>query len=106
MPIVNYIEHDGTAHAIDVATGVSLMEGAVSNGVPGIDGDCGGNCACATCHVHVDAAWLDRTGERTEMESAMLEFAEGVAPDSRLCCQIMASAALDGVVVRMPAGQH
>jgi len=74
--------------------------------VPGIDGDCGGNCACATCHVHVDAAWLDRTGERTEMEAAMLEFAEGVAPDSRLCCQIMASEALDGVVVRMPAGQH
>lgn len=106
MAKITYLEHDDTAHVIDIADGVSLMEGALSQGVPGIDGDCGGNCACATCHVFVDDAWLGRTGERTEMEAAMLEFAEGVQPNSRLCCQILASDALDGLVVRMPAGQH
>lgn len=106
MPAIIYIEHDGVSHTIDVADGLSLMEGAVSNGVPGIDGDCGGNCACATCHVYVDPAWACRTGGRTSMESAMLEFAEGVTPESRLCCQIEASAELDGLIVRLPASQH
>ena len=106
MPSITYIEHDGASHAVDVEDGMSLMEGAVTNGVPGIDGDCGGNCACATCHVYVDPAWADRTGVRTDMETAMLEFAEGVTLDSRLCCQITASAALDGLVVRLPLSQH
>jgi len=106
MPAITYIEHGGTNHVVEVEDGLSLMEGAVSNGVPGIDGDCGGNCACATCHVYVDAAWADRTGDRTSMEASMLEFAEGVTPESRLSCQITASAALDGLVVRLPASQH
>ena len=106
MARIIYIEHGDTAHAVEIADGVSLMEGALSNGVPGIDGDCGGNCACATCHVYVDGAWAGRTGERSEMEAAMLEFAENVQENSRLCCQIVATPALDGLIVRLPAAQH
>lgn len=106
MPKITYIEHHGISHVVEVEDGLSLMEGALANGVPGIDGDCGGNCACATCHVYVDPAWSGRTGERTAMETSMLEFAEGVTPDSRLCCQINASMMLDGLVVRLPLSQH
>ena len=106
MARITYIATDGSARTIDVADGVSLMEAAVANGVPGIDGDCGGNCACATCHVHVAAEWLAAAGEKSDMETAMLDFAEGVTDDSRLACQIAASPALDGMVVHTPAGQH
>jgi 2Fe-2S ferredoxin len=103
---VTYIEHDGTEHAVDVKPGLSVMEGAVKNNVPGIDADCGGACACATCHVYVDEAWLTLTGERTATEASMLEFAEGVELNSRLACQIKVSDVLDGLVVRMPESQH
>ncbi|MBV8970840.1 MAG: 2Fe-2S iron-sulfur cluster binding domain-containing protein [Sphingomonadaceae bacterium] len=106
MARITYIAADGAARTIDVDDGVSLMEAAVANGVPGIDGDCGGNCACATCHVHVAPEWLAAAGARSEMEAAMLEFADGVTADSRLACQIAASPALDGMVVRTPASQH
>ena len=106
MPKITYIEHDGTAHTVDVAEGLSVMEGAVNNSVPGIDADCGGACACATCHVYVDAAWQALTGVRNESEAAMISFANGVESNSRLACQIPVTAALDGLVVRMPAGQH
>ncbi len=106
MAKITYVEHDGTEHAFDVKPGLSVMEGAVKNNVPGIDADCGGACACATCHVYVDAAWSDRTGERSEMEQSMLAFAENVEPNSRLSCQIRVSEALDGLVVRMPQSQH
>ncbi len=106
MPKITYIEHSGAEHAIDVPSGLSVMEGAVKNSVPGIDADCGGATACATCHVYVDEAWLAKTGERTAMEAAMLEFAEAVEANSRLSCQIKVSDALDGLVVRMPASQH
>jgi len=106
MPKITYIEHDGTAHTVDVAEGLSVMEGAVNNGVPGIDADCGGACACATCHVYVDPAWEAKTGEKNESEAAMISFANGVEPNSRLSCQITFTAELDGLVVRMPAGQH
>jgi 2Fe-2S ferredoxin len=82
------------------------MEGAVKNNVPGIDADCGGACACATCHVYVDEAWLTMTGGRTATEESMLEFAEGVEPNSRLACQIKVSEPLNGLVVRMPESQH
>ena len=82
------------------------MEGAVKNGVPGIDADCGGACACATCHVFVDAAWLEATGARTEQEAEMLEFAENVQPNSRLSCQIEVTPAFDGLIVTMPESQH
>ncbi len=106
MATITYIEFNGTPHAVEVADGVSLMEGALQNGVPGIDGDCGGNAACATCHVYVDPEWLAKTGDRTESEEAMLDLADGLQPNSRLACQIHASAALDGLVLHMPATQH
>jgi ferredoxin, 2Fe-2S len=106
MPAITYIEHDGTAHTVEVAEGVSVMEGAVNNAVPGIDADCGGACACATCHVYVDPAWDHLTGTRNESEAAMISFANAVEPNSRLSCQIKVTAELDGLVVRMPAGQH
>jgi 2Fe-2S ferredoxin len=107
MATITYVEHNGTAHPIEVPDGVSLMEGAVQNGVPGIDGDCGGNAACATCHIYVPADWMDRTGPRNENEEAMLDLADGYdAATSRLACQIHASADLDGLTVRMPETQH
>jgi 2Fe-2S ferredoxin len=106
MARITYVEFNGTAHDVEVADGVSLMEGALQNGVPGIDGDCGGNAACATCHVYVDSEWSDRTGSRTEQEEAMLDLASDVQPNSRLACQIAARADLDGLVVRMPETQH
>ena len=106
MPAITYIEHDGTAHTVEVAEGLSVMEGAVNNAVPGIDADCGGACACATCHVYVDPAWDHLTGTRNESEAAMISFANAVEPNSRLSCQIKVTAELDGLVVRMPAGQH
>ena len=106
MPKITYIEHSGVEHVIEAPPGLSVMEGAVKNAVPGIDADCGGAAACATCHVYVDEAWLAKTGERSVMEQAMLEFAEAVEVTSRLACQIKVSDALDGLVVRMPESQH
>jgi 2Fe-2S ferredoxin len=106
MAKITYIEHDGTEHAIDVKTGLTVMEGAVKNNIPGIDADCGGACACATCHVYVDEAWLAKTGERTAMEESMLDFAEAVAENSRLSCQIKVTDELDGLRVTMPESQH
>ncbi|WP_417485588.1 2Fe-2S iron-sulfur cluster-binding protein [Maricaulis sp.] len=105
MPKITYIEHNGTEHVIDVDTGLTVMEGAVRNLVPGIDADCGGACACATCHVYVDPAWADKTGTREAMEDSMLDFAEEVQETSRLSCQIKVSEALDGLIVRMPQNQ-
>jgi 2Fe-2S ferredoxin len=82
------------------------MEGAVKNRVPGIDADCGGACACATCHVFVDAAWLSKLTKVSSMEESMLDFAEGVTEQSRLSCQIPMTEELDGIIVRLPAAQH
>jgi ferredoxin, 2Fe-2S len=106
MAKITYIEHDGTEHAIDVKTGLSVMEGAVKNNIPGIDADCGGACACATCHVYVDEAWIDKVGKASAMEESMLDFAENVESNSRLSCQIKVSDEMEGLVVRMPANQH
>jgi 2Fe-2S ferredoxin len=106
MAKITYVEHNGTEHVIDVKTGQSVMEGAVKHNVPGIDADCGGACACATCHVFVDEAWLAKTGTKSAMEESMLDFAEGVEPNSRLSCQIKVTDDLDGLVVRMPESQH
>ncbi|MGA8196721.1 MAG: 2Fe-2S iron-sulfur cluster-binding protein [Acetobacteraceae bacterium] len=108
MPEVTYIEFNGTAHRIDVPIGTSLMRGAVDNNVPGIDADCGGECACATCHVYVDAAWLDKIGlpEPGSQEASMLSFAAVAEPNSRLSCQITMRDELAGLIVRMPEGQH
>ena len=106
MPTVTFIEHNGTAHTVEAVSGQSLMRAAVDNGVPGIDADCGGECACATCHVYVEAAWLARTGERSEMEQSMLSFAAVTQDNSRLSCQVQITPELDGLVVSLPEGQH
>jgi 2Fe-2S ferredoxin len=108
MPSVTYIEFNGSAHTVEVPVGTSLMHGAVDNNIAGIDADCGGECACATCHVYVDAAWLDRTGlpEPGSQEETMLSFAAAAQPNSRLTCQIRMREELAGIVLRMPEGQH
>ena len=106
MAKITYVEHDGTEHVIEVKSGLSVMEGAVKNNIPGIDADCGGACACATCHVYVDDAWREKTGSNSAMEESMLDFAENVEENSRLSCQIKVSDALEGLIVRMPESQH
>lgn len=106
MPKIKYIEHNGKEHDVDVAVGLSVMEGAVKNLVPGIDADCGGACACATCHVYVDEAWREKVGSPSPMEEDMLDFGFDVRPNSRLSCQIKVTPELDGFVVRMPKSQH
>lgn len=106
MPRITFIEHTGAEHEIDAKPGLSLMEVAVNNSIPGIDADCGGACACATCHVYVDAAWTGQVGERGSLEESMLGFADTVAPSSRLACQIRLTDQLDGLVVRLPKSQH
>jgi 2Fe-2S ferredoxin len=106
MAKITYIEHNGTVHEIEVKTGLSVMEGAVKNNIPGIDADCGGACACATCHVYVDPEWLAKTGKPAAMEESMLDFAEAVQENSRLSCQIKVTDELDGLVVRLPESQH
>ncbi|MDE2476512.1 MAG: 2Fe-2S iron-sulfur cluster binding domain-containing protein [Alphaproteobacteria bacterium] len=106
MPKITYIEQNGTERTVEVPVGWSVMEGAVKNRVPGIDADCGGACACATCHVYVDSAWLAKLPPRQEMEEQMLDFAQDVKPNSRLSCQIKVSPALDGLIVRTPRTQH
>ncbi|MGP1274053.1 MAG: 2Fe-2S iron-sulfur cluster-binding protein [Caulobacterales bacterium] len=105
MTKITYIEHDGTQHTVEAVNGLTVMETAIRNMVPGIDADCGGACACATCHVYVDPAWEDKTGERSSMEQSMLDFASDLEPNSRLSCQIKVTEALDGLVVRLPAQQ-
>ena len=106
MAKITYIDHDGAERTVDVKAGLSVMEGAVKNNVPGIDADCGGACACATCHAYVDPAWIARTGTASAMEESMLDFAEKVEPNSRLCCQIKVTDELDGLIVRLPQSQH
>ena len=108
MPKITYIEHSGREHRVEVGPGVSVMRGAVENNIPGIDADCGGECACATCHVYVDEAWRARIGPPVpgSQEASMLSFAALARPNSRLSCQIAVTEALDGLVVRLPEGQH
>lgn len=103
MAKITYIEHDGTEHVVEASAGDSLMMTAIDNGVPGIDGDCGGNCACATCHIYVDSPL---TGTADEQETDMLAIADGVTEHSRLGCQIQVTEAMDGLVIRLPEGQH
>jgi len=106
MPKITYIEHNGKEHVIDVPVGQSVMEGAIKHAIPGIDADCGGACACATCHVYVDPAWRAKTGESSSMEQSMLDFANDLQDNSRLSCQIKVTEELDGLIVRMPQSQH
>ncbi|MHC5652836.1 2Fe-2S iron-sulfur cluster-binding protein [Stappia sp.] len=105
MPKITYITADGSETAVEAAVGTTVMENAIKNMVPGIEAECGGACACATCHVYVDDAWAAATGSPEPMEEDMLDFAYDVQPTSRLSCQIKMSDALDGLVVRIPERQ-
>ena len=102
---VKFIQPDGSEQVVDTDTGLTLMESAKMNDVPGIEAECGGACACATCHVYVDHAWRDKTGTPSQMEEDMLDFAFDVRESSRLSCQIKLTPELDGLVVRVPAKQ-
>jgi len=105
MTKLTYIAFDGTRYDVDAKDGSTVMENAVRNAVPGIEAECGGACACATCHVYVDEAWTALTGEPESMEEDMLDFAIDVRPNSRLSCQIKVRPELDGLVVRVPERQ-
>ena len=106
MARITYIEWSGTEHVVNVPDGLTVMEGARDNNIPGIEADCGGACACSTCHVYVDEAWIDRLPPKEPMEQDMLDFAWNPDPErSRLTCQLKVSDALDGLVVRMPEKQ-
>lgn len=96
---IMYVLQNGGEVTCDVPEGSSVMEGAVANSIPGIEAECGGSCSCATCHVHVHEDWLEKTGPAGETEREMLEFADSVAPNSRLGCQIKITDALDGLIV-------
>ncbi len=106
MPKITYIDNDGTERTVEAKSGESVMEAAIKNSIPGIDADCGGACACATCHVYVDSSFMDKVGEQQEMEKSMLDFAENVQENSRLSCQITVSDELDGLRVTTPESQH
>ncbi len=106
MAKITYIEFGGAEHIVDVPNGLTVMEGARDNNIPGIEADCGGACACSTCHVYVDDAWVSKLPEKDEMEADMLDFAfEPDAEKSRLTCQLKVTDELDGLVVRMPEKQ-
>ena len=105
MPKIKYIEHDGKQHDIDVAKGLSVMEGAVQNDIPGIDADCGGGMACATCHVYVKEDWFNKIPKKEDGEDDMLDMAFEPKPNSRLSCQIIVSDDIDGLEVNIPSKQ-
>jgi len=106
MARITYIEHNGTEHVVEVANGLTVMEGARDNNIPGIEADCGGACACSTCHVYVDPAWVEKLPAKDDMEEDMLDFAYEPAPAlSRLTCPLKLTDALDGLVVQMPEKQ-
>jgi 2Fe-2S ferredoxin len=106
MAKITYIDHRGGKHVLEIQTGQSVMEGAVKNSIPGIDADCGGACACATCHVYVDGAFMAKVGAASAAEQSMLEFADAGAANSRLSCQIKVTDLLDGLIVFIPESQH
>ena len=105
MPKITYIEHNGKSHVVEVPNELSVMEGAIQNNIPGIDADCGGSCACATCHIYVDEKWFDKLAQKESAEEDMLDMAFEPKTMSRLSCQITVSNELDGLVVKMPSKQ-
>ena len=106
MPKITFIQPDGKTQTVEIALSWSVREGAVRNLVPGIDADCGGACACATCHVYVDPAWAAGLPAKSDMEEAMLDFAQELKPTSRLSCQLRVTSEMEGLVVRVPENQH
>jgi 2Fe-2S ferredoxin len=105
MVKITYIDSDGTARTVEGEVGATVMETAIKNQVPQIEAECGGACACSTCHVYVDEAWREQTGEPSPMEEDMLDFAFEVKPSSRLSCQMKVREEWDGLVVRTPERQ-
>lgn len=106
MAKITYVEHGGTEHTVEVANGLTVMEGARDNNIPGIEADCGGACACSTCHVYIHPDWVEKIPAKDDMEEDMLDFAYEPDPArSRLTCQIKVTDALDGLVVQMPEKQ-
>ena len=105
MPRITYLEDSGKSHTIEVSNGLSVMEGAVQNDIPGIDADCGGGMACATCHVYVKEDWLDKIPKKEDGEEDMLDMAYEPKKNSRLSCQLIVSDELDGLIVSTPSKQ-
>ena len=106
MTKITFIDPKGERRTVEAPEGWSVMEAAVKNNIPGIDADCGGACACATCHVYVDPAWAAKLPPKEEMEETMLDFAQDVTKASRLSCQLKVTAEFDGLVVTTPKSQH
>ena len=105
MAKITYIEHTNKKHIVEVPNNMSVMEGAVQNNIPGIDADCGGSMACATCHVYVDEKWFNKLKKKDESEEDMLDMAYQPNKFSRLSCQMLVSDELDGLIVRIPSKQ-
>jgi len=105
MPRITYITSDEQLHTIEVKNGLTVMEGAVQNDIPGIDADCGGGMACATCHVYVNEEWIDKLPKKEDGEEDMLDMAFEPKKNSRLSCQLIVSDQLDGLVVNIPTKQ-
>ena len=105
MAKITYIEHNGKSHTVEVKNGLSVMEGAVQNNIPGIDADCGGSMACATCHVYVKEEWFDKVNIKSEGEDDMLDQAYVPNKQSRLSCQISVTDDIDGLIVNLPEKQ-
>lgn len=106
MTKITYVDHTGEERVIEATNGETVMETAIKNSIPGIDADCGGACACATCHVYIDEAFMPTVGTPEDMEQSMLDFAENVQANSRLSCQITVSDELEGLKVTTPESQH
>ncbi|VTZ25681.1 2Fe-2S ferredoxin [Methylocella tundrae] len=105
MPKITFVDSLGEARTVEADVGSTVMEAAIRNAIPEISAECGGGCACATCHVYVDEAWVSLTGKASDQEEDMLDFAYGVQPNSRLCCQIRVTPELDGLKVTTPDRQ-
>jgi ferredoxin, 2Fe-2S len=105
MAKITFIAADGTSRTVEGEVGSTVMETAIKHGVPGIEAECGGACACSTCHVYVEEAWREKVGDPSPMEEDMLDFAYGIQPNSRLSCQIKVREDLDGLIVRTPERQ-
>lgn len=105
MVKITFVQPDGAKQTVESETGLTVMEAAKLHNIPGVEAECGGACACATCHVYVDDAWRAKTGKPSEMEEDMLDFAFDVREESRLSCQIKVTQEMDGLVVRVPAKQ-
>ena len=105
MPKITYIEHTGKSHTINIPKGLSVMEGAIQNNIPGIDADCGGGMACATCHVYVKEEWFDKLPKKEDGEEDMIDMAHEPNKFSRLSCQLTVSGELEGLIVKLPEKQ-